>query len=384
MSSVAEIESRLSAAQLRLRMRHPFFATLALFAPVNLTDTIETAATDGKVLYFNPAYLKNLSSAELDGLLIHEVLHMALLHVSRRGLREPYQWNIACDIVVNGMIVTEGLQLPQGAVIDAELANFSVEEVYDRLPESKTRHAIVVQDIMEISGNQGPTDAEKDNSEVASYWANAREQASIVLNKMKQAGKFAGSDPLGGSREWGVVRQPEVDWRTTLWQYIIRTPVDYMGFDRRFVGRGLYLEALEGESVDVAVCVDTSASVDDVELSQFLSEIQGILSSYPHIKCDLYFSDASLYGPYSIHSIDEVPEAKGGGGTSFKPFFDAVSSSDIYRYGAQNNFIAIYLTDGYATFPSKPDFPILWVVTKCGLPPSDFPYGMVTRLSGAY
>jgi len=145
----------------------------------------------------------------------------------------------------------------------------------------------------------------------------------------------------------------------------------------------LYLEALEGESVDVAVCVDTSASVDDVELSQFLSEIQGILSSYPHIKCDLYFADASLYGPYSIHSIDEVPEAKGGGGTSFKPFFDAISSSDIYRYGAQNNFIAIYLTDGYATFPSKPDFPILWVVTKRGLPPSEFPYGMVTRLRGS-
>jgi hypothetical protein len=38
----------------------------------------------------------------------------------------------------------------------------------------------------------------------------------------------------------------------------------------------------------------------------------------------------------------------------------------------------------YIVFPSKPDFPILWVVTKCGLPPSDFPYGMVTRLSGAY
>ena len=379
----AEVETRLSATQLRLRTRHPFFATLALFASIELTNGVETAATDGKDLFFNPSYIASLSNEELDGLLMHEVLHMALLHVSRRGSRQPYQWNIACDIVVNAMIVSEGLKLPKGAVVDPDLAIFSAEEVYDRLPESDTKRAIVMQDIMDISEDQRLTDAEKQHSELAGYWANAREQASIVLGRMKEAGKFAGKDPFGGSREWRAVRQPEVDWRTTLWQYMIRTPIDYLGFDRRFVGRGLYLDALEGETVNIAICVDTSASVDDNELSQFLSEIQGILNSYPHTACDLYFADASLYGPYTIHSLEDVPKAEGGGGTSFEPFFEAVSSSDVYRYAAQGNFLAIYLTDGYASFPSEPEFPILWVVTKDGLSPGDFPYGMVTRLSFA-
>lgn len=378
-----EIETRLSAAQLRLRMRNPFFATLALFASIDFTGLIETAATNGKALFFNPSYINALSNDELDGLLIHEVLHMALLHVSRRGLRQPYQWNLACDIVVNGMILEEGLQLPKGAVVDPDLAIFSAEEVYDRLPESQTKHTIAVLDIMDSGENQGLTDTAREHTEMASYWANAREQASVVLDKMKQAGKFAGSGPFGGSREWGAVRQPEVDWRTTLWQYMIRTPVDYVGFDRRFVGRGLYLDALEVETVNIAICVDTSASIDDNELSQFLSEIQGILSSYPHISCVLYFADASLYGPFSIHSIEEVPKARGGGGTLFEPFFDAVSSSDVYQHAAHSNFLAIYLTDGYASFPSEPDFPLLWVVTANGISPGDFPYGMVTRLSSA-
>jgi len=379
----AEAEIRLSAAQLRLRTRHPFFATLALFASIELTDRVETAGTDGKALFFNPSYIASLSNEELDGLLMHEVLHMALLHVSRRGSRQPYRWNIACDIVVNEMIVSEGLKLPRGAVVDPDLAVFSAEEVYDRLPQSYIKRVTVMQDIIDISGNQGLTDAETQHSELASYWANAREQASIVLDKMTEAGKFAGKDPFGGSREWRAVRQPEVDWRTILWQYMIRTPIDYLGFDRRFVGRGLYLDALEGETVNIAICVDTSASVDDNELSQFLSEIQGILSSYPHIACDLYFADAKLYGPYKIYSLDDVPEAEGGGGTVFEPFFEAILSSDVYRDAAQGNFLAIYLTDGYASFPPEPEFPILWVVTKDGLSPGDFPYGLVTRLSCA-
>lgn len=379
----SDIESRISAAQLRLRMRHPFFATLALFASVDITDSVETAGTDGKTLFFNSQYIKTLNNEELDGLLIHEILHMALLHVSRRRHRNAYQWNLACDIVINGMILAEGLHLPKGAVTDHDLAVFSVEEVYDRLPENKTRNAIVIQDILDPGEDQGLTDTEKEYTEMASYWANAREQASIVLDKMKQAGKFAGKDPFGGSREWQAVRQPDIDWRTTLWQYMIRTPFDYVGFDRRFIGRGLYLDALEGESVNVAICVDTSASVDDNELSQFLSEIQGILSSYPHIIGDLYFADADLYGPYSIKSIEEVPRPRGGGGTSFGPFFEAVSSSETYQHVVHNAFLSIYLTDGYANFPSEPEFPILWVVTKNGLSPSDFPYGMVTRLCGS-
>ena len=84
-----EIDQKLiSASLLRLRMKLPFFATIALFAQFRPTQQLDTAATDGKDIFFNPDYLRALSPAQQDGLLLHEVLHAALLHVLRRGVRE--------------------------------------------------------------------------------------------------------------------------------------------------------------------------------------------------------------------------------------------------------------------------------------------------------
>ena len=65
------------------------------FAEVRETNKIPTAATDGLVLFFNKDFLFSLSSSEQNALMLHEVLHMALLHVSRRESRDPYIWNIA-------------------------------------------------------------------------------------------------------------------------------------------------------------------------------------------------------------------------------------------------------------------------------------------------
>ena len=78
-----------------------------LFAEVRETNKIPTAATDGLVLFFNKDFLFSLSSSEQNALMLHEVLHMALLHVSRRESRDPYIWNIAADIVVNDLIKKE-------------------------------------------------------------------------------------------------------------------------------------------------------------------------------------------------------------------------------------------------------------------------------------
>ena len=72
---------------------------------------------------------------------------------------------------------------------------------------------------------------------------------------------------------------------------------DFGGFDRRFIHRKLYLEDVVGESVEVAICIDTSGSIQNKELSAFMGEIQGILDAYPQIRGTLFFADADLYGP---------------------------------------------------------------------------------------
>ncbi|NJN19874.1 MAG: hypothetical protein HC822_28395, partial [Oscillochloris sp.] len=127
-------ERAVSASLLRLRMKAPFFATLALFAPVRASGEIPTAATDGRTIYVNSNYLASLDPRQQDSLLLHAVLHAALLHPSRRGTRDEMIWNIAADIVVNGIIAAQGdFDIPPDTAQDAELAKLRVEEVYELL-----------------------------------------------------------------------------------------------------------------------------------------------------------------------------------------------------------------------------------------------------------
>jgi predicted metal-dependent peptidase len=183
--------------------------------------------------------------------------------------------------------------------------------------------------------------------------------------------------PAHLARELGMLDPARLDWRAHLWRYLVQTPTDFQGFDRRFVGRGLYLDALEGEMVRVFVAIDTSGSVDDRQIRTLAGEVQGILRAYPHIRCDLYYADAHAYGPYPLAAEGELPPPIGGGGTDFRPFFAAVEA----ERSAHETCLCVYLTDGYGDFPAEPpDLPVLWVVNSGGRELGQFPFGEAMRI----
>lgn len=386
MKLAPDLERIISASLLRLRMKSPFFATLALFTRIRVTQTLPTAATDGQDIFINEEFVRSLTSPQVDGLLLHEVLHAALLHVVRRGQREPELWNIAADIVVNGMIAKQnGFELPQGGIKDSKLEHLSVEEIYEILLKNTIVYSLSQLDLL----NQPPADASEGEqgtqydsgslsqakqAALETHWRNAMQQAMVVA----RSSNSQGSIPAGMQRELGALTQAQLDWRSYLWRYLVRTPTDFTGFDRRFIGRKLYLEALEGESVQVFVAVDTSGSVGEQEMRLFLSEVRGILSAYPHLNCQLYYVDAQAYGPYSLSNDSEIPKPVGGGGTSFVPFFEKVKDAHTDWH---SDGVCVYLTDGYGTFPqAPPTLPVLWVVTPGGLDLAKFPFGEAVRL----
>jgi predicted metal-dependent peptidase len=422
----------ISASLLRLRMKSPFFATLALFARFIPSQQLPTAATDGKDIFYNPDYLHSLPVTQQDGLLLHEVLHAALLHVVRQGVREAELWNIAADIVVNGIICKQGIfELPPGRLRDQKLEDLSVEEIYELLLKNKNNSFNSLKLLHPDLLNEAPSDAstsgdsrdlqsdnnpniqipptplkegglsdgnqlkgsnkkinenpldsnnysknhslsEKRKAPLEEHWQNALQQASVIARTVNQ-----GVLPAGIERELGALNAAQINWRSYLWRYLVQTPTDFSGFDRRFIGRGLYLEALQGENIQVYVAVDTSGSIDNQQLSMFLSEVAGILSSYPHLKCELYYVDAEAYGPYELNSDMTFPKPEGGGGTSFVPFFEKVAES----WDGFTQSVCIYLTDGYGSFPDvAPQLPVLWVVTPGGLELQGFPFGEAVRL----
>lgn len=388
--STIESTKLISASLLRLRMKSPFFGTLAMFVRFIPSTNIAAAATDGRDVFFNPNFLDSLPSEQQDGLLLHEILHAALLHPLRLRERDPQQWNIAADIVVNGMILRQtGFELPEGGLRDHKLEHLSVEEVYELLPPNAADHfqlsnpdlltptvGDLIRSTTDESGSAEVRQPERIDcnytQDLTAHWQQAFHQATAVANSSKPGSGTAGID-----REWESVVNPQLNWQSILWQYLAQNPTDFQGFDRRFVGRGLYLEALQGESVRVYIAVDTSGSVKATGLGLFLAEVRSILGAYPHLVCDLYYVDSDVYGPHALTSYSTLPIPRGGGGSSFRAFFDRVAET----CNEQVQPVCIYLTDGYGEFPTtEPSLPTLWVVTPGGLDLALFPFGETVRL----
>ena len=394
-----QLSDLISATRIRLRRHSPFFAVLALFVDVRFTEEVPIAATDGRLLFFHPNGYGDLPPAERDGVFLHELLHAALLHPSRRGVREPELFNIAADIVVNGMVAAEeSVALPKGAIRDTKLEHHSVEEIYELLQKKskKKQPKLPLADLLK-PGSMGSGSEQQegegegkeagdgsshdptgelhdlhDRNALEAHWKQAIQQAKVLASSQGQ-----GSLPAGMQRHLGEIAEPQIDWRSQLWRYLVRTPTDFSGFDRRFLHRGLYLDHLEGESVQVFVCIDTSGSIDDEQMSLFIGEVSGILSSYPMLDCKLWYADADCYGPYTIGGIREIPRPEGGGGTDFRPFFKAAMEA----WSGDQEAICVYLTDGYGDFPEEaPQLPVLWGIVPGGLPSEDIPYGEICRI----
>lgn len=369
---MTEFTQRITAIRLRLSQRSPYFASLALQTRIEASDKVPTAATDGRAVYVNPAFFDPQPAAAQEGLILHEILHAALLHVTRRSGRDPKIWNIAADVVVNGILLRNGFEIPEGGIVERRLEQQSVEAIYDQLvQQAKTeeKQQQLRPDLLEGSPGQGAQPLTSEQAQkLEAEWRLVRDQAESANQ---------GETPAGMMREAEVLQQPKLDWRQHLWRFLTRTPVDFEEFDRRFVGQGLYLESISGQSVQVLVCVDTSGSIDRTLLTAFVSEIQGILLSYPGLKCDLFFADSKLHGPYPLQPGDPAPKPIGGGGTDFRPFFAHAQQ----HYDDWTAKVAVYLTDGYGSFPTPaPHLPTLWVVTPRGKSLTTFPFGEAVRV----
>ena len=360
-----ETNLRLETSLVRLRTRQPFFGALALLLEFHLDESIPTACTNGRWVRFNPQFVESIKPRELDGVMVHEILHAALRHCTRRGDRDPLRWNVAADISINGMIrEVPDLELPFQPIENRLLKDLEVESIYERLGDSDGKNLpeqwYDLADTAEAGASPGCPSREESQK---AYWKVAFSRARMLVGK-DQYGNIPGSL----RRQVDAVLEPKLDWRTLLWRFLARSPVDFEGYDRRFIGSGLYLEDLRGDSLKARVCIDTSGSIDQDTLAQFLAELKAIVAAYPHIDLQLYYADTILYGPFRIDE-KEALHPKGGGGTDFRPFF-AEMRADEYT-----DSLLVYFTDGYGAFPSDSvTQSCLWILE--GEKPNRIPKGL--------
>ena len=142
-----EALGRVKEAREHLLQDDPLYGLVALQRSLRICwHTTLTAATDGKEVVWNPAFVETLKDGDIQTLFRHEFWHILKgdhLRVSEQYKRCPEipkstvfkLFNIAADLVINTTILRygEGRTLPEGCLYDCTVRGKDTEEVFDDL-----------------------------------------------------------------------------------------------------------------------------------------------------------------------------------------------------------------------------------------------------------
>ena len=390
----------LSGARKSLLLTSPFFSALLLQVKMEEDTSLDCiAAASSNAIYINPDKLGDLSKKQIKFVLIHELMHIILLHTTRCGGRDPQLWNVACDYVVNLQIQNyaeanrDVIELIPDILLDKRYADMTAEKVYDLLlNDPKYQQGLGSDGNQKGSskenqqGNSSDGDQENNNggqkngpskkpSKNQSFDQIISSEMSgddekLAEAKIQQMATRAAITARQVGTEEGIASQfldnelpPKLDWKELLRQFIsqkAKSDYSWSRGNRRFISMGLYLPALHTDGCgEFAVCVDTSGSISGPELDAFAAEINGIFEDANPAKIYVIYCDNKVQRVDTFERGDTLTlEAVGGGGTSFIPPFTWLSKRNI-KVDA-----LIYLTDGYGDYPDVQDFPVLWVINN--------------------
>jgi predicted metal-dependent peptidase len=121
--------------------------------------------------------------------------------------------------------------------------------------------------------------------------------------------------------------------------------------NKKSICSGFYIPDTLKEKIDVLIAIDTSGSIGQKELTDFLSEIVGMAKGFKDkINMILLTHDTEVQNDYTIENgnIAKIMKLKieGGGGTSHGPVFDYIKEKH------RKTKLAICFTDGFSDFES--------------------------------
>ena len=213
--------------------------------------------------------------------------------------------------------------------------------------------------------------------------------AGELLEKAVQDAMEDSQGSLPGGMEGRVdeVKNGEKNWNKRLASVIgsqIQSDYTWTHPHKKSHAAGAYLPDTEGEKVEVLVGIDTSGSISDENLQEFLGETVEIIESFDRVDLTVMQHDAA------VQKIDEWDRAtkrdllgeegftiSGRGGTDHRPVFKEID--DNYQYDPE---VVILFTDGYTTAPDREPQTIdrvLWVVNNYDVGMDRLNFGEIVR-----
>lgn len=354
--NMEEAQRAMNKAKVEL-MRKPdsaFFTTLCFSLRHIWDDSIPTAATDGTRVLYNPEFFMNLSHPERVFLMIHESMHVAYLHMLRKGSRNHRIWNMAADHVINLQLLERDFVMPQGGLADAQYTDMSTEQVYEQLMQDSDaeNQTLLMEDLMEPS-------SEALSEEITQEVEDILVRASI---QSKMQGDRPGTIPGDIQIALDKLLDPKLPWNHILQKFVHRLTKNDYSFrrpNRRFFP-DFYMPSLYTESViDLAIAIDTSGSVSDHDFHVFVSEVVSIFRMVQPENITLIQFDTNIKSVTKTKNIKDVINTPftGRGGTIIGPVMD-------WAHKNKPELLMVFTDGEFSMTPNIDNYrhPLIWVI----------------------
>lgn len=393
-----DARDKIIKARVALQKTHPFFSYLALhLAPIETVE-IPTMGVDKRGnMWYNPEFVNKMDQEEVKGVVCHEIMHVALEHLKGLKGKDAQVSNVAMDIVVNDIIIENGLKLPREGIIPSNHevtinGNIKIKEVnkkcweiiYAELEKKLPKKPKGAYGFDEHTHGDGTGDddgkggdGDKDGKKKGLAGAvNDKDfDAKQTVNEAYAYAKLQGLAPAGMDRYIEELSYPKMDWKSMLRKFIIREipfNYNYSRPSKRSIACGIFMPSVVKESLEIGVAVDTSGSMSPDDLKMCVSEVLGIIKAYDNVKLTVLSCDAEVHTVTEVTCEEDVASLKlaGGGGTDFRPVFEWIGDNK------PSMKLLVFFTDGYGEFPEDaPQTKVLWCVSKGGLELDKIPFG---------
>jgi len=387
-------QQSLSKIAKELMLKEPFYGFFLIALNKVWGQKVPTAGVSKNNINYqlaiNPDFWESLSDNHRLGLLKHELLHIAFGHLTTFfKFSDKRLANVAMDMEINQYIDDEWL--PEGGIDINNYEDLNLERkagcryYYDKLKELKDKKKQngtcgnqPMDDLLDAIEN-GETDdhatwEEFEDMTEAEQKLIEKQLQKVLSDAKDQTIKKRGTVP--GEIE-GVIIIEEVTKQKFNWRGYIRrfTGVSTKVFtkkirrkeNRRFSDNpGLKVKMRQ----HMLLAIDTSGSVSDNELKEFMSEIYHIYKcgvDITVIQCDTRIRSIEPYkGKFEMNVL-------GRGGTEFDPVLEYFNAN-LKKYTS-----LVYFTDGECYTRVKPRGNTLWVLSEQSYMNEELP-GKVIKL----
>ena len=357
---IADAEKDLSNMCVRFALKGGAFMSIIFYSlQKEITDSVPTAATNGKKILVNPKFWLGLNTKEKLFLLAHEVMHIALMHLTRRGDRDPELWNIAGDYAINAILAEEFSEadLIPGALYNEKFYNWPTEKIYEYLQD---RRKNIPKDAIGSDIQEG----EAKSCEIQQVVTQAAQMAEI-------AGGAIGLQSDVMKQMLQSLKEPTIHWKDALYDFVSKRCKEAYSFTRRNRRySSVYLPSMYSLGMGaVGVYMDVSGSVDTEDIRRFLGAVQSLQTDCSPERVDICSFNTEIQDRFSYPRGELVPDymdLQVSGGTNINCVYEDFAQKDydcivIFtdgcfhapRYETPNNILWIIYDDDVHQFSNR-------------------------------